>query len=186
MSKSHTHSKHAGSHHDNHLPVTSGHHMHADQPALSHKAEVHNLHANHGNSGQTAYLTHTGARQKNNSSAQDFASNMIEANKRHSDTILRAMEAATSGINEAFQALAHYMQNMTELSAAAFQAAASANTLQEITKIQHTYAKTSMEILHEHGARITQTAFQTANDAAKPFQEHVAESMQKLNQQAAA
>jgi len=181
MTKSHTHTKH-GSHYIAHQQVNPGHNMHADHASSNHKAEDHHMHANHGNSGQAAYLNHPSpAHKKNLDASQNFSNMMLEANKSYSDAFSQIIETTTTGLNEIFQALMQYMQNMTELSAAAYQAAVNANSIDEIAKIQNTYAKTSVEISHEHSARIAQAALQTANDASKPLQQHATETIKRFN-----
>lgn len=176
MSKSNAHTKH-GAHHIPSQQVSAGHNMHAEHTAPNHKAENHHMHANHGNAGQAAYLVHPStAHKKSADASQDFSNALLEVSKRHNDALVQIIDTATTGLNEIFQALTQYMQNMTELSAAACQAAVAANSFEEIAKIQNTYAKTSVDILHEHGTRIAQTAFQTANDVAKPLQQYAAQA----------
>jgi len=156
--------------------------MHADHAVSNHKAEDHHMHANHGNSGQATYLNHPSSTHKKNADSPLNLSNMVlEANKSHSDALLQIIETTTTGLNEIFQAFMQYMRNMTDLSAAAYQAAVGANSIDEIAKIQNTYAKTSVNISHEHSARIAQAALQTANDASKPLQQHAAETMKRFN-----
>jgi len=109
-----------------------------------------------------------------------------ESAKQNGEAVMRSLQMATTGANQICQAMAQYTQNLMQVSMAAFQALASARTLQDAAKIQNDYAKTSMDALVEHNTRISGMALKTANDTAQPLHQHANETMKKFNQRTAA
>jgi len=168
MNKSHSH--HAHHHGANHNTQTE------------HSGAKHDTHPDSRSDNTAAQAAGKNAPKTFMPSAEEFT----EAAKRGGDAITRAFESATTGVNEICQVLTQYSQSLMELSAAAFQAAVKTQTFEEIAKVHHTYAKTSLELLLENGGRISEITVKAANNTAQPLQDHANDTMRKFTPRTAA